>query len=145
MKEKRAMLDYTGYLKRLQQGDYSENPFLDFLGITLDEIGDGYVRFTMETRTEFMQANGVMQGGLIVAMADESIAHAIMTLMEPHEGIATVEVKNNFLSTVGGGTLIAEATVFKKGRSLVVGDCIVTTDEGRAVARSSATFLICRE
>jgi acyl-CoA thioesterase len=86
-----------------------------------------------------------MQGGLIVAMADETIAHAIMTLLGSREEIATVELKNNFIAPAKEGTLTAEATIFKKGRSLVVGDCIVTRDDGVIVSRSSATFLICQE
>jgi acyl-CoA thioesterase len=139
------MFDYSGYLKRLQSGDSSSNPFLDFLDMKLVEIKEGYARFCMPIRHEYMQCNGVMQGGLIVAMADETIAHAIMTLLGSREEIATVELKNNFIAPAKGGTLTAEATIFKKGRSLVVGDCIVTSDDGVIVSRSSATFLICQE
>jgi acyl-CoA thioesterase len=139
------MFDYHGYLKQLQSGDSSSNPFLDFLDMKLEEIKDGYARFCMPIRREYMQCNGVMQGGLIVAMADETIAHAIMTLLGSREEIATVELKNNFIAPAKGGTLTAEATIFKKGRSLVVGDCIVTSDDGVIVSRSSATFLICQE
>jgi len=139
------MFDYNGYLKQLQSGDSSSNPFLDFLNMKLEEIKEGYARFCMPIRREYMQCNGVMQGGLIVAMADETIAHAIMTLLGSREEIATVELKNNFIAPAKGGTLTAEATIFKKGRSLVVGDCIVTCDDDVIVSRSSATFLICQE
>lgn len=139
------MFDYSGYLKRLQSGDSSSNPFLDFLDMKLEDLKEGYARFRMPVRSEYMQCNGVMQGGLIVAMADETIAHAIMTLLGSREEIATVELKNNFIAPAKAGTLTAEATIFKKGRSLVVGDCIVTDDEGMVVSRSSATFLICQE
>jgi len=139
------MFDYTCYLKKLISGENSQNPFLDFMGMKLEEFRNGYVRFTMPVRNAFTQCNGVVQGGLLVALADESIAHAIITLLEPHENIATVEVKSNFLSSVGTGFLTAEATVFKKGRSLVIGDCLVTNGEGRAICRTSATFLICTD
>ena len=40
------------------------------------------------------------------------------------------------------GTLSAEATVFRKGRSLVIADCLVTDDHGKAVSRATSTFLI---
>jgi acyl-CoA thioesterase len=139
------MFDYTRYLKKLESGESSQNPFLDFMGMGLEEIRDGYARFRMPVRKEFTQCNGVVQGGLLVALADESIAHAIMTILEPHENIATIEVKNNFLSSAESGSLTAEAKVFKKGRSLVIGDCLVTNDEGRAISRTSATFLICTD
>lgn len=137
------MSGYDTYLKQLRSGDTSVNPFLDFLGMELEELRAGYARFRMPVRENYMQGNGVMQGGLIVAMADETIAHAIMSLLDPHEEIATVELKNNFIAAVKQGILTAEATVFKKGRSIVIGDCIVMTDGGNPVSRTSATFLIC--
>ena len=110
----------------------------------VEEIGDGYARFSMPLRREFMQANGVMQGGLIVAMADETIAHAIMSVLNPEDNIATIELKNNFLATVRKGTVTSEATVFKKGRTLIVGDSIVSDDNGKIITRTTATFLVCR-
>lgn len=137
------MTDYGLYLTKLQSGNDSDNPFLGFMGMRLEELKeDGYARFTMPIRDEFMQGDGVMQGGLIVAMADETMAHAAMTLLQPHEGIVTIELKNNFIAPAQSGKLSAEATIFKKGRSIVVGDCVVTNGEGRLIARSSATFLI---
>jgi len=81
-------------------------------------------------------------GGLIVALADEAIAHAVMPQLSDQEGLTTIELKSNFLAGVQEGELIAEATVFKKGRSLVVGDCLVTDNKEKNVCRVSATFLI---
>ncbi len=83
-----------------------------------------------------------MQGGLIVALADEAIAHAMVTTLTPHEGLTTIELKSNFLASVSSGELIATASVFKKGSSLVIGDCLVTDDKGKNVCRVSATFLL---
>lgn len=136
------MSDYSEYLKQLQSGDNSRNRFLQFMGMTLEELKDGYARFSLRIIEDFMQGDGVMQGGLIVAMADEAMAHAIMTVLEPHENIVTVELKNNFIAPAIRGTLSSEATVFRKGRSLVIADCLVTDDNGKAVSRATSTFLI---
>lgn len=138
------MADYAEYLSRIRSGEIYLNPFLGFMGIIVEEIGDGYARFSMPLRREFMQVNGVMQGGLLVAMADETIAHAIMSVLNPEDNIATIELKNNFLATVREGTVTSEATVFKKGRTLIVGDSIVSDDNGKIITRTTATFLICR-
>lgn len=135
------MPDYLTYLRRLQSGEVSLNPFLDFFGIVLEELREGYARFRMPIRPEYMQGAGFMQGGVIVAMADETIAHAIMTVLTPNTGITTIELKSNFLATVREGDLIAEARIFKKGRTLIIGDCLVKNGENREVLRCSATFL----
>ncbi|MGD0020922.1 MAG: PaaI family thioesterase [Smithellaceae bacterium] len=121
------------------------NPFLDYLGITLVELKDGYARFRMPVRPEYLQGAKTMQGGLIVALADEAIAHAMMTQVNPDEGLTTIELKSNFLAGVNKGELIADASVFKKGQSLVIGDCLVTDDKGKNICRVSATFLLLKK
>lgn len=99
----------------------------------------------MTVRPEYLQGAGIMQGGLIVALADEAIAHAIMTKLEPDEGLTTIELKSNFLAGIAEGELLAEATVFKKGRNLIIGDCLVTNGEGKNICRVSATFMLLRK
>jgi uncharacterized protein (TIGR00369 family) len=134
--------DYASYLEKLRNGKISINPFLAFLGVTLEEIKKGYVSFKLPIKPEYLQGAGIMQGGLIVAMADETIAHAIMTLVKPNEGLTTINLKCDFLSPAKRGHLISEARVFKKGKTLAIGDCVVNDDEGNAVARVTATFLL---
>ena len=62
----------------------------------------------MPVRPEYLQGAGIMQGGLIVALADEAIAHAMMTQLNPEEDLTTIELKSNFLSSVAEGKLIAD-------------------------------------
>jgi uncharacterized protein (TIGR00369 family) len=118
------------------------NPYLDYFGITLIELKDGYARFKMPVRPEYLQGAKKMQGGLIVALADEAIAHGMMSQLSSDEGLTTVELKSNFLAGVSSGELIATATVFKKGQSLIIGDCLVTDDKGKNICRVSTTFLL---
>lgn len=115
------------------------------MGISLDELKDGHARFRMLVRPEYLQGAKAMQGGLIVALADETIAHAMMTQLSPEEGLTTIELKSNFLAGVSDGELIANANVFKKGQSLVIGDCLVTDNKGKKICRVSATFLLLRK
>ena len=135
-------IHYHDYLKRIQSGEKALNPYLHHFEITLKDLGQGYACFQMPVRKEYLQGAGVMQGGLIVALADEAIAHAMMTKLNPEEGLTTIELKSNFLSSVAEGELIAEANVFKKGRSLMIGDCLVKNEAGKSICRVSATFLL---
>lgn len=106
---------------------------------------EGYARFQMPVRPEYLQGAKVMQGGLIVALADEAIAHAMMSQLSPEEGLTTIELKSNFLAGVNNGDLIATATVFKKGQSLMIGDCLVTDGKDKNICRVSATFLLLKK
>ncbi len=115
------------------------------MGIKLIELKDGYARFRMAVCPEYLQGAKTMQGGLIVALADEAIAHAMMTRLNPEEGLTTIELKSNFLAGVNDGELVATATVFKKGQSLMIGDCLVTDHQEKNICRVSATFLLLRK
>jgi acyl-CoA thioesterase len=137
--------NYNKYLERIKAGQKGLNPFLDFMGIELIEFKEGYAQFRMPVRLEYLQGAKSMQGGLTVALADEAIAHAIMTQMLPDEGLTTIELKSNFLAAVNSGKLIVTATVFKKGNSLVIGDCLVNDDQGKNICRVSATFLMLKK
>lgn len=138
------MADYPSYLRDLLKGE-KVNPFLEFLQVEVGEIGEGRAVFRLAVRPEYLQGAGYVQGGIMVALADEAIAHAVMTLLEAGEGLTTVELKCDFLAPVKEGTLVAEARVFKKGRRLAIGDCMVKDGSGRAVIRVSATFMIVQE
>ncbi len=136
------MSDYTTYLDKLRAGCADVNPFLDFMEIRREEIAEGYARFRMPVRPYYIQGAGLMQGGVMVAMADETIAHAIMPLLKGNEDLTTVELKSNFLAPVKEGELVAEATVFKRGKTIIIGDCHVKDDQERPVLRCTATFLV---
>ena len=144
-RRKEDIFHYDVYLEKIKDGHKGINPFLDFLGITLVELKDGYARFRMPVRPEYLQGAKAMQGGLIVALADETIAHAIMSQLTPEEGLTTIELKSNFLTGVSEGELIATATVFKKGQSLVIGDCLVADNKEKNICRVSATFLLLKK
>ena len=137
--------DFKKYLERIQAGHKGLNPFMEFIGIEPVKIKDGYARFRMPVRPEYLQGAGKMQGGLMVALADEAIAHAMVTTLNPWEGLTTIELKSNFLAAVSSGEVTATASVFKRGRSLIIGDCLITDDRGRDICRVSATFLLLQE
>lgn len=140
-----AIFNYRLYLEKIKDGQKGMNPFLDYFGITMIDLKDGYARFRMPVRPEYMQGAKTMQGGLIVALADEAIAHAMMSQLAPDEGLTTVELKSNFLAAVSSGELTATATVFKKGKSLIIGDCLVSDDKEKNICRVSATFLLLKK
>lgn len=141
----KAIFNYNLYLENIRSGKKGLNPYLDSFNITLTQLSAGRACFTMPIRPEYLQGAGLMQGGLIVALADESIAHAMMTELAPDEGLTTIELKSNFLSGISGGVLRADASVFKKGRNLMIGDCLVTSGEGKNICRVSATFMLLKK
>ncbi len=137
-------MNYHIYLENIRAGEKGLNPYLDHFNVAVIDVSSGRAVFRMPVRPEYLQGAGFMQGGLIVALADEAIAHAMMTVLAPEEGLTTIELKSSFLAGVNKGDLLAEANVFKKGRSLIIGDCLVTDAAGKSICRVSATFMLLR-
>jgi acyl-CoA thioesterase len=139
------VFDYLDYLKKLADGHPVDNPFLDFMGMELEKIENGYARFSMLIRPEFIQGAGIMQGGLGIAFSSETVAQAVMTTLETGNNITTLELKNNFISPAVSGRLTAEATVFKKGSRIIIADCIVRDEQGRDISRSTSTLMVLKK
>ncbi|MGA8140923.1 MAG: PaaI family thioesterase, partial [Desulfobaccales bacterium] len=76
------------------------NPFIRFVGIQVPQLGRGYARFLLPFKPELANAIGLLQGGMIAALADEAVAYALYSLVAPGETINTVEMKINFLAAV---------------------------------------------
>jgi acyl-coenzyme A thioesterase PaaI-like protein len=53
------------------------NPFLNFMGIQVPELGRGYARFVLPVRPELHNSQGFLQGGGIAALADKAVAHIV--------------------------------------------------------------------
>ena len=57
------------------------NPFIKFVGIQAPQLGKGYARFLLPFKPELANTIGLMQGGVIAALADEAVAYALYSLV----------------------------------------------------------------
>jgi acyl-CoA thioesterase len=118
----------------------AHNPFVQFMGVEVPELGEGYARFTLEIRPDFHNSQGFLQGGVIAALADEAVAYALFSLVPEGEMISTVEMKINFLAPAQTGVIEAQAHIRKRGRTLSLGEVEVTQDT-RLVAKGMCTYI----
>ena len=118
----------------------ANNPFVQFMGVEVPELGEGYARFTLEIRPDFHNSQGFLQGGVIAALADEAVAYALFSLVPEGEMISTVEMKINFLAPAQHGMIEAVAHIRKRGRTLSLGEVEVTQDT-RLVAKGMCTYI----
>jgi uncharacterized protein (TIGR00369 family) len=116
------------------------NPFVNFMGIRVPELGLGYARFFLPFRPEFHNSQGFMQGGVMAALADEAVAYALFSLVQEGEMISTVEMKINFLAPVQQGDIEAQARIAKRGRTISLGE-VEVSQEDRLVAKGLCTYI----
>ncbi|MGO9621176.1 MAG: PaaI family thioesterase [Desulfobaccales bacterium] len=116
------------------------NPFVRFVGIQAPQLGRGYARFLLPFRPELANSIGLLQGGMIAALADETVAFALYSLVPAGETINTVEMKINFLAAVKEGEVEAVARISKRGRTISLGEVEVRQGE-RLVAKAMCTYI----
>lgn len=64
--------DLTARLERLAERD----PFVRWMGVTIDNASPGTVRLSMSVRAEHMNFNGTCHGGMLFSLADTAFGLA---------------------------------------------------------------------
>ena len=82
------------------------NLYWRFLGIELEDAGEGWVRLRVPVRDELKnRAVGRLHGGVYSSLVDGAVGAARMTLSE--QGQATLDLNVSFLASVSEGDIFA--------------------------------------
>ena len=119
------------------------------LGTTLGIRANVYtverVELALDWAAELCTANGILHGGVIMALADSAGgACAMLNLPVGATGTATIESKTNFLGAVRGGVVTAVSTPLHSGGTTIVVETDVRDEGGKLVARVTQTQLVLR-
>jgi len=132
------------YLENIRQQGRHANPFFCQMGIDIVSYDTGTAVLKMQVRPDMLNGVGWLQGGMLVAIADEAIALALYTQLKEHEGIATISESTSFVKGVREGVIVAEGKVIKKGRRVAFAEAEVflDNDEKTMLSRTSAAFAV---
>jgi uncharacterized protein (TIGR00369 family) len=135
------------YLEKIKKDGRQANPFFCLTGIDMVKAEPGIAILTMPVRPDMHNGVGWLQGGMLVALADEAMALALYPLLEKNEGIATIAESTSFIRGVRKGVILAEARVIRKGRRVAFMEAEVRADdrEKTLLSRTSASFAITAE
>ena len=114
-----------------------------FLGLRLVLHTPERVEVQMTARPELGQEYGIMQGGIISALADTAAVYLLLPGAMDRGNVNGLEFKMNFLRPVltDNSDLTAVATPVKIGRRVAVCSVDVMQSE-RLVARGTFTYLV---
>lgn len=73
----------------------TNDPYAKFLGMTVDEIAEGYAKVSMDVTDNMMNIHGTANGGVIFSLADAAFAIASNTYEQQAVGI---NVNMNFIA-----------------------------------------------
>lgn len=89
-----------------------------------------------------LNATGVVHGGVIAAIADEAVWHAMRQHFGEHRKSTTTELKVNYLRPLAGRKVVARAQLLRAGRTLCVGRVDLFDDRKRLAAVAIVTYIL---
>ena len=122
---------------------FAATPCTRWLGLELRERAPQRVVVELPVRTELLQEEGVVQGGVLTALADTAAVWLLWPDLGPARAMTGVDCSMQFLGAgrAGSGPLRAVATPLRVGGTIAVCETVVTQD-GRLVAKGTFTFLL---
>ena len=91
-----------------------------FLGARIAELSPGNCTIVLPYRDELAQQHGYFHAGITSAIADSAGGYAALSLFPAQSEVLTVEFKVNLIAPAQTGTLVAEASVVRSGRTLTI-------------------------
>jgi len=132
------------YLDTIRKDGRYANPFFCLMGIDLVTSEPGKAVLKMQVRPDMLNGVGWLQGGILVALADEAMALAIYPMLAQGEGIATISESTSFVKGTREGVIYAGGTVLKKGRRVAFAEGEVWMENGEKIllSRTTAAFAV---
>ena len=118
----------------------AKEPIASFLKMKLVELSPGYAKIAMKLAPEHLNFNGMVFGGIVMAVADQAFAYATNSLVSP--SIATQFNIHLISGAAVGDELTAECRVIKSGRRIGVSEMTVTNQAGKLVAKATGTTVV---
>jgi uncharacterized protein (TIGR00369 family) len=115
--------------------------FPQLLGLTVEEVRDGYCRMRMPFRAELLHAGGVVHGGALASLLDSVLVPAIGVSLPSASVYSTVDLHVQFVDTLVDEDAVAEGWVVRRGRRTVFGESeAFAANTGRLIAKAISTF-----
>jgi len=111
--------------------------FSQWLGISVQEVREGYSKIEMTVRPEMINGFGIVHGGIAFSLADSAFAFACNN--RNNLSVALDTSINFTKSTQPGDVLTAEAKELHNGRSTGLYLITVTNQHGQQVALFKGT------
>ena len=138
------------YLGAMRAGERNANPLFDFLDARLAGAHAGEATVILPVSRRLAQGAGLVAGGILATLADESMAHAVLSLLGPGQSTVTIEMNIRYLRATSAsadaagmqGEISAAASVLKAGRSVMTAEARVSDPTGRLLAVAGSSFQI---
>jgi uncharacterized protein (TIGR00369 family) len=134
----------TGFFAKILNGEMPEAPISKLLGwkyLSFDREAR-VLKVEMQARSEFLNPVGVIHGGMLAAMLDETLSPTLALTLGPGEFAPTLELKVNFIAPTKPGPALGTGRIVHRGRSICFMEGQLHDDGGNLLATATATSKI---
>ncbi len=128
----------TENLAELRAREQKE-PIASFLKMRMLEITPGYAKVAVKLIPEYQNFNGLIFGGIVMAVADQAFAYASNSLAHP--SIASQFNIHFITGAAVNDELTAECWVVRSGRRVGISEMVVTNQDGKLIAKATGTTI----
>jgi uncharacterized protein (TIGR00369 family) len=119
--------------------DRAHGPF----AFVLREVGKGSVTWEYTVDPAHFNPNGALHGGVLMALLDTAMGHAVSEVVVPQGRInAAAQLNINFLAPIRSGKIRATGTVIKIGKRMAIAEGRAFDDSGNIVGVATSTHSI---
>jgi uncharacterized protein (TIGR00369 family) len=121
-------------------------PAANTLGWSLVAIdpNSGTIEVAFDAPVAFTNPLGVVQGGFLAAMLDDTLGPALVATLPPGQFAPTLELKVNFLRPARPGRLVGTGRIVHRGGTIAFLEGSLRDAEGQLVATATATARVVR-
>ena len=113
------------------------------LGFVPRDAGDGTATWEYTVDPAHYTTNGVLHGGVLMALLDTAMGHAVAALVGPQGRFnAAAQFNITFVLPITSGLVRARAEVKKLGKRLAVVEAEATDEDGRVLGIATSTHSI---
>jgi len=116
-----------------------KEPIASYLKMRLLELTPGYAKVAIKLVPEYQNFNGLIFGGIVMAVADQAFAYASNSLAHP--SIASQFNIHFITGAAVNDELTAECRVIRSGRRVGVSEMVVTNQDGKLIAKATGTTI----
>lgn len=99
----------------------------------------GWVRLSFIGRDTFQNPAGLIQGGILAAMLDDTMGPALWVMTNGEAFPTTVDLNVSFLAAAKPGLFYGEGKVIQLGKTIAFVEAQLTDADNTVIARSTAT------
>lgn len=133
-----------GMFWKVMAGEVPPPPAAETLGWQLLSVDPeaGAIEVAFEAGERFLNPAGVIQGGFLAAMLDDTLGPALVATLPPGQFAPTLDLHVQFLRPARPGRLVGRGRVVRRGRQVCFLAGELLAPDGDPVAVATATAVI---